>query len=89
MKYTKRGRKFLNTPNSECLGAVCWHVSVGPHWSPKKKGKTAFDAEIAINREGRSHYLCSEKNMYPIYNMRDELNKFIEACEQALKDVKE
>jgi hypothetical protein len=69
------------------LGAVAWDVEVRPSWT--NKDEHGMTAEITLNEEAHSHYVHRKANMLPIYRMRDELNKFIETCEQAFKDVEE
>jgi len=87
MKYRKRGRRFLNVPESGCLGAVSWSVEVNPPWEDSKTKKDCMWADLHVNDDAKGHYIERKAHMLPVYRMRDELNKFIEACEQALKDI--
>ena len=89
MQYDKQNRRFLNTPKSRCMGAVSWHVTIAPHWDKENhRDKLCLDAEININKEATSQWVERKASMLPVYRMRDELNKFIEACEQGLEDVR-
>ena len=88
-KYTKKSRRFLNTPNSGCMGAMQWDVVVCAHWDKKKyPDRLILEGNININREAQGHYVNRKADMLPIYRMRDELNAFIEACEQGIEDVR-
>lgn len=87
-KRTKRNRVFLNTPATECMAAVGWHVQVHKSWNPEKK-TMQMHGEITINQEGQTHYVSRKADLRALYNMRKELDRFINECETALKDVKE
>lgn len=95
-KWEKYNRKFLNVPKSNCLGAVSWNVGITDNkiWCAKThkhldKREWTWGGTIIINREASDLYVSRKAHMRALYNMRTELNTFIEACEQAIKDVEE
>jgi len=88
-KYAKSSRRFLNTPKSGCMGASNWDVSIHSHWDEERyPDRYIMEANISINREANHHYVERKADLLPVYRLRDELLKFIEACEQGIDDVR-
>jgi hypothetical protein len=88
-KWTKRNRRFLNSLDSGCVGAVSWEVTFQPGdpESKNKWGQTSdCDASLSINDEARHLYVTRRGHLRTLQNMRAELDKFEDACVQALAD---
>lgn len=95
-QWSVRNRRFLNVPKSECMGAVSWAVHFRHERdydlvTDKEKGpkKPTWNGCININKEARDQWVSRKAHMRSVYAMRTELNKFITACEKAIKEVKD
>jgi len=78
------------------MGAVSWDAHFSwekdyDYMTDKEKGepKPVWGGSITINKDARDHYVSRKAHMRSIYAMRTELNKFIAACEKAIKEVKD
>lgn len=88
-KATVSNRTWLNPIDKHCMAVVGWHVTIEPHWNPKKKGEFVLNGEFTTTKEARNYYVERKADLRPLHKMQRELNAFISECENKLAQIKE
>lgn len=91
-KWSKKKRTFVNPSNTDCLGALSWHVDFTPG-KPNSKHKWdregGVEAEFSVNDGAQHHYVSRKGHLRAIQLMIKELQAFEAAATAALNCLEE